>query len=303
MKEIPITSKNVFGLVSFIIMAFGFTFLFYHFGITIKDKPAEEEVEVKYTQKGLYIYPRYKIQVTNSDEPSTVTKEQFELIESGDTISGYMKNEDSFVTDKDVQFEKSLGIPILLFLYLGVLALGGGLLKSTKFFKNKVTRKNKLLKMIKGVTLALLYLYFITGLVFIGIVATNLFHKVNKSNQTEVTAIVLDSEDEENLIPYRAIRYSSYELLLAYQDKEGEQHITNRAVSSATYNKYNPGDSIKLRYRNNNVYDTFIVTEDTDEIISPFFSMQTFMLGFYIATVFVIIRAWRKRKRKQLEEG
>jgi len=299
MRAIPITSKNVFGFLSFIIMAIGFTFLFYHFGIAIKDRPAEEEVEVKYIQKGLYMYPRYKILVTNSENPSTVTKKQFDTIQIGDTISGYMKNEESFVTDKDVQFEKSLGIPILLFLYLAVFALAGGLFKSTTFFKNKMPGKEILLKIIKGATFALFYLFVITGLVLIGIVATNLFHKLNSWNKTEVEAMVLNANDEKHLIPYRAIRYNTYELLLTYQDKEREYHITNRAVSSATYDKYEPGDAITISYRNNNVYDTFIETESADEKIPVFLSIQTFLMVVYIAIVIAIIRGWRKKKRTQ----
>lgn len=51
--------------------------------------------------------------------------------------------------------------------------------------------------------------------------ATNLFHAVNTWNQTEVTPTVLDGEDEINRIPYRAIKYNTYEFVLAYEDKEG----------------------------------------------------------------------------------
>src|SRR5699024_6293743 len=76
MKAIPITTKNVSVFVAIILMTFGLTSLFYDFSSTIKDKPAEEKVEVKYSKKGLYSYPRYKIHVTNSEQPSTVTREQ-----------------------------------------------------------------------------------------------------------------------------------------------------------------------------------------------------------------------------------
>lgn len=303
MKEIPITTKNVFALVAFILMAFGFTVLFYNFSTTIEDKPAEEEVEIKYSKKGLYSYPRYKIHVTNSEESSTVTKQQFELIQPGDTITGYMKNEDSFITDKDFQFEKTLGTPILLFLYLGVLAMGGGLLRSTKFFKDSVSRKNKLHKIFKGVIITLVTFYIITGLVFAGIMTTNLFNEVNKGNQTEVTATVLHSEDEINQLVYRGVKYNTYELILVYQDKEGEEYITKKAVSSTTYKKYESEETIPLRYRNNNVHDTFVGKKDSSEVVSAFLSIETIMIGFYIATVVFIIRTWRKRKRKQQDKG
>lgn len=303
MKAIPITTKNVSVFVAIILMTFGLTSLFYDFSSTIKDKPAEEKVEVKYSKKGLYSYPRYKIHVTNSEQPSTVTREQFELIEPGDTVAGYMKNEDSFVTDQDIQFDKTLGIPILIFLYLGVLVFGGGLFRSTKFFKNNAAHKRTLYKMYKGVVFTSVALYIITGLVFIGIMATNLFHKINTGNQTEVTATVLDSEDEVNRIVYRGIKYNTYELLLAYQDEEGEEHLTKKAMSSTTYKKYNTEETLPLTYRNNNVYDTFISTRDGSEMIGAFLTIETTMLGFYIVTLIVIIRVWRKRKRNYQEEG
>src|SRR5699024_8933179 len=181
----------------------------------IKDKPAEEKVEVKYSKKGLYSYPRYKIHVTNSEQPSTVTREQFEIIEPGDTVAGYMKNENSFVTDQDIQFEKTLGIPILIFLYLGVLVFGGGFFRSTNFFKNNVTHKRTLYKMYKGVVLTSVALYIITVLVFISFMATSCFHKGNTHDEKVVTAVVLDSEDEINRLVYRAINDDTHVLVLA----------------------------------------------------------------------------------------
>lgn len=53
-----------------------------------------------------------------------------------------MKNKDTFVTEKDIQFEKLLGIPILIALYLVVFIFGAGLLKNTTFIKNKLAYKN-----------------------------------------------------------------------------------------------------------------------------------------------------------------
>lgn len=96
------------------------------------------------------------IPVTNSEKPSTAIKEQFESIQPGDTINGYMKNENSFITDKDFQFEKSLDIPVLIFLYLMVLTLGGGILRSTKFFKTYLGHKWIFHKAFKGLVLTLL---------------------------------------------------------------------------------------------------------------------------------------------------
>ena len=283
----------------FILITFGFTVLFYHFSTTIEEKPAEEEVEIKYSKKGLFLYPRYKIHVTNSETPSTVTKEQFESIQPGDTINGYMKDADSFITDKDFRFEKSLGIPILVFLYLTVLGLAGGLLKSTKLFQKNAKRQKIIDKILKGVLKTLLGLYIITGVVFTGIMAVNFFHSINSWNQTEVTATVVDGEEERNIIPYRATTYHTYEFFLMYQDKEGEKHITNKDVSNARYDKYESEETLPLSYRNNNVHDTFIANKDIGEFLTPFFRIESMLLVFYFATIVVIIRNWRKKKRKR----
>lgn len=38
--------------------------------------------------------------------------------------------------------------------------------------------------------------------------------------------------------------------------KKEEEHITNKAVSGATYEKYESEETDPRSYRNNNVYDT-----------------------------------------------
>src|SRR5690625_7751388 len=97
MKELPITFKNIFIFLMLVAMTYGFTWLYTNFSKTIKDEPAEETIEFKYSKKGLYLYPRFEVLVSNSERPSTVSKEQFESIHVGDKISGYMKNADTFV--------------------------------------------------------------------------------------------------------------------------------------------------------------------------------------------------------------
>src|SRR5699024_4699645 len=125
MRKIPINAKNISIFVMLILMAYGYTGLYIDFYQSIKDKPAEETVEVKYSKKGLYLYPRFEIYVTDSDRPNAVSRERFESIQPGDTINGYMKDGDTFVTEKDIQFDKLLGTPILIILYLALLAYGG----------------------------------------------------------------------------------------------------------------------------------------------------------------------------------
>lgn len=302
MRELPITFKNIFVFLMLIAMVYGFIWLYINFSKTIKDEPAEETVELKYSKKGLYLYPRFEILVSNSERPSTVSKEQFESIHVGDNISGYMKNADTFVTEKDIQFEKALGIPILIVLYLGVLIFGSGLLKSTKFMKRNQTCRNLLQKMVKMSIYTVLTLYILLGMIFLALTATNIFHKMNKWNQTEVTATVLGGDFNETR-SHRGASYTTYELFLRYQDQEGEDYITKKAVTGTTYNKYDINENIPLFYRNGNVYDTFIFTKSASEIWQAFLNLYTLFIGFYLVSLFAMFKAWRKKKQNQKETG
>src|SRR5699024_5665984 len=145
----------------------------------------------------------------------------------------------------------------------------------------------------------LLGLYNITGVVFTGIMAVNFFHAINSWNQTEVTATEVDGEEERNIIPYRRTTYHRYDVFLRYQYKDRVKHITNKDVSNATYDKYESEETLPLSYRNNNVHDTFIANKDIGEFLTPFFRIESMLLVFYFATIVVIIRNWRKKKRKR----
>lgn len=298
MRELPITFKKVFVFSMLVAMTYGFTWLYINFSETIKDNPVEETIKLKYSKKGLYLYPRFEILVSNSERPSTVSKAQFESIHVEDKISGYMKNAETFVTEKDIQFEKSLGIPILIVLYLGVLAFGVALLKGTKFITNSQTRKRILQRVLKISIYTFLTLYILLGLIFIALTATNIFHKMNKWDQTEVTATVLGGDFNETRT-HRGASYTTYELFLRYQDQAGEDHVTKKAVSGTTYNKYGMGEPIPLIYRNNNVYDTFIVTKSVNEIWPAIFNLYTLFIGFYLVSLVAMIKAWRKKKQNQ----
>ncbi|GIN74194.1 hypothetical protein J14TS2_46690 [Bacillus sp. J14TS2] len=298
MRAIPVTFKNILVILIFIAMTYGFTWLYINFNETIKDKPVEETIEIKYSKKGLYLYPRFEILVSNSERPSSVTKEQFESIHVGDKISGYMKNEETFVTEKDIQFEKLLGIPILAVLYLATFSFGIGLLKNVTWIKKWT---NILQRIVKVSISILLIIYVTTGFVLTVLAATNIFHKINKWNLTEVEATVWGG-DYDITRSYKGASYTTYELLLHYQDESGKDHLTKKAVTNTTYKQYDVNQAIPLLYRNNDVYDTFVFTKSINEIWPAFFNLYTFFLGFYYVSIFAMLKAWRKRKRKQVEE-
>lgn len=83
--------------------------------IQLKEEPIEGTVISKNNKKGLYLYPRFEIIVEGSDSFSMVTKEQFESITIGNQVTGYMRAEEPFMTDKDIQMELLIGISISIF--------------------------------------------------------------------------------------------------------------------------------------------------------------------------------------------
>lgn len=301
MNEVPLTSKNIFTFLLLLAITLGFTLLLVYFNQTIKDEPVEETIEFKYSKKGLYLFPRFEIHVSNSERPSIVSKEQYESIAIGDKISGYKKNADTFVTEKDIQFEKGLGMVILFFLYFITLAYLGLLLKNTKFFAKSKKFKNILHQLIKINMYGFLTIYIVVGMLFTVLTATNVFHKLNKWNQTVGEATVLGGDFHQTR-SQRGASYTTYELFLLYQDKEGTNYITKKAVTGNTYNTYNSKEAVPLIYRNNNEYDTFIQTKHVNEVWPAFMNLYIFFITFYLISFFFLIKAWRKKKHKQSQQ-
>ncbi|GAA0336398.1 hypothetical protein GCM10008931_29990 [Oceanobacillus oncorhynchi subsp. oncorhynchi] len=167
--------------------------------------------------------------------------------------------------------------------------------------KNKLSYKNIVQKIFMTSLLTLLGLYLLTGLILIALITTNIFHKINSWNQTEVTATVLGGDYNETR-SQRGASYTTYELFLHFQDQEGNDYITKKAVTGTTYNKYDLDESIPLIYRNNNADDTFIATKSANEIWPAFLNLYTFFIGFYLVSVFAMIRGWRKKKKRQQEK-
>ena len=299
MKDIPITFKNVATSMMFVVMAAGFTTLYIYNINIFEGEPVEEIIEQKYSKKGLYLYPRFEIVVSNSDQPSRVTREQFESIQIGDQISGIRRGE-TFLTSKDIQFEKRVSIPIFIFLYFGVFAYGGGLLREIKFIKGNQTLLNllnRILRMLKAIVLAT---YISIGAYFVTMTATNAFNKLNKINQTEVIATLLD-RDLLEIRTQRGASYTTYELFLGYQDQEGNDYVTKKAVTRPTYYKYAFKESMPLTYRNNNMYDTFVSVEGTDEVLPAYFNLYTIFMGLYIFSLLIMFKAWRNKKNNKKE--
>src|SRR5699024_5356465 len=131
--SIQITFRHILALLLFVLFAVGFQFLLLNQD-TLSDR-TEVTIESKHSKKGLYMYPRYEIKIEGMDEYSKISKEEFEHLRVGDTISGYLYSENSFTTDTERQFEMRLGIFIQFVLYLFVLFFFFGMLNNTEFIK------------------------------------------------------------------------------------------------------------------------------------------------------------------------
>jgi|SRR5699024_9816206 len=297
-KELPITIKNIALLIFLILLTSGL-----HYLITDLqgDKEVEAKVLLKNSKKGLYLYPRFEVLVEGSDNASMISKEKYESIKIGDKVSGYIRGEESFVTEDDIQFELMIGIPILISFYIILLLWITGMLNSTAFVKRREKLRRTIMFTFLGSVTAILTIYLIAGFIMTSLLATNVFNKLNKFNLTETEAIVLGG-DWNRTRSHRGGSYTTYELFLLYSDEENELYVTKKAVTGPTYEAYDVDDEITLFYRNNNVNDTFVQAESFEEIWPAFVNMFTFFIGLYLVSVFFIIRHWRKKYRNNDNE-
>lgn len=302
-KELPITFKSISLLIFILLLTTGFHYLIVDTN-ALKEKPVEDLVTAKHSKKGLYLYPRFEIQVEGSETPTMVSKEQFETITKGDTVSGFMRSEDTFMTEKEIQVELMIGIPILVLLYFVLFLWIIGLLNSTTFVKNR-NKVSKVMKIaFKSAVTAILTIYLVSGFILTSLVAINVFHKLNKLNKlnlTETSAIVLGG-DWDRVRSHRGGSYTTYELLLLYASDENGIHITKKAVTGPTYDAYEQGETITLFYRKNNEYDTFVEAESLQEVVFTFVNFFIFIIGMYLVSVFYLIRHWRKKRQDKHEQ-
>ena len=91
-----------------------------------------------------------------------------------------MRNEDTFLTDKNIQFESMIGIPVLVLLYLVLFFWIIALLNSTTFVKRRKRMYKVMAIAFKSTVIVMFIMYLISGLIMISLVATNTFHKLNK---------------------------------------------------------------------------------------------------------------------------
>ncbi|HLQ73167.1 MAG TPA: hypothetical protein VK125_02985 [Bacillota bacterium] len=299
-QSIQITVRHVFALFLFILFAVGFQFLLLNQD-ALSDR-TDVTIESKHSKKGLYLYPRYEIKIEDMDEYAQISKEEFEHLRIGDTISGYLYNENSFKTDTERQFEMRLGIFIQFILYLFVLFFFFGMLNHTKFIKRRKKPHRIVTNIFRSTLITIVATYLLTGFIFMSLVGVNLFHKFNVFNLTEATTIPYD-DVSTTYRSHRGTGYTTDELFVYYIDANDESHLTRKAVSSETYRKYLRGEEVTLYYRNNNVDDTFVKVESMKEVWPALINILTIIMGLYLVSVFFLIKKWRQKRQKKRENN
>lgn len=300
--EVPINVKNIFLLILYLLFAVGFQFLILNVIKELNDEQIGATVESKHIKKGLYLYPRFEVYVEGFESPMKISKEEYDDLSIGDKVYGSVRNEDKLMTATEIKFELMIGIPILLLLYIVVILWSSSMLNSSSFIKRQKRLHRFIMKTRKHATFVLFFLYLFAGAIMIILVGINAFNKVNKMNLTKTEAIVLGS-DWDHIRSPKGGSYSTYELFLKYKDNKGESHITQKAVTSTTYDLYDQFDKVTLYYRNNNIYDTFIQTKSMKEYVFAFINLITIILALYLfSIIFIIYRRRKKRFAKQEEQ-
>lgn len=299
-RKVPLTTKNIFAMIIFILLSVGFTFLYFGNGIFDEAKPVEKTIERIHIKKGLYLYPRYEVVVEGEEQSNDITKEQFESHDFGDTISGYETSYGDFRTTLDKRYENTIGLVILIVLYWSTIFFGAGLLQNARF----IAKDDKRVNVVEKITMTFLYmilgLFIVVGTVFAALTINNLFHKVNTSNQTVVEGIVLTGD--YNRSGTGRHMHTEYELFIYYLDNQANEYITRKAVTRQTYASYEQEEPIEIAYRNSNPADIFVVTKDSKEVIGAFTHIFAIMIGLYFVLLFFIVRKFVKKRRESNEE-
>lgn len=232
-RKIPVTKKNIFALIIFILFSIGFTFLYFGNGIFDDAKPIEKTIERIHIKKGLYLFPRYEVVVEGAERSNDITKDQFESLDFGDTILGYETSYGDFRTALDKRYENLIGLVVLLVLYCATAFFSSGLLQNARFIAKDDKRRIFVRKITMTFIYTLLGLLFVVGTVFAALTLNNLFHKINTLNQTEVEGVVLTGDYNRS----GSGRYTQtdYELFIYYQDRQANDYITKKAVTRQTY--------------------------------------------------------------------
>lgn len=235
----------------------------------------EEPIIGKFSEKGVYFGPFYKI-VTEDKGESYVTKKQFYDVDSEDTVTGYQTNKFSFFTSLDIIYDGAKLMIIILI--LGILFFSFSFYFYDNFFRKKKRQKSVFQqreKWSKKLVDFSLILYVIITFIILLLVSGNLFHQIATFGQTNSNAKIIDEEVTRGIGRYAT---DTYEFYIYYSDTDENGYIVKKRINYLTYNKYKDGSSIPIHYQNKNPANIFIQLESITDVFSSLLSMKTFIL-------------------------
>ena len=260
-------------VISFCVFAFCI-FLFSAYFVGNK-QIVDEPIIGKFSEKGVYFGPFYKI-ITEDKGENYVTKKQFFDVDSRDTVTGYQTNKFSFFTSLDIMYD---GAKLMLIIVI----LGTLFFSFSFYFYNNFVRKKRRKKSTfqqrkkwseKLVDFSLIFYVIITFIILL-LVSGNLFHQIVPFGQTNTNAKIIGEEVTRGIGRYAT---DTYEFFIYYSDTDENEHIVKKRINYLTYNKYKDGSSIPIQYQNKNPANIFIQLESMTDVFSSLLSMNTFIL-------------------------
>ena len=265
---------------------------------TIYDKTAEKYIfngmsYIVLLQPGLLektiskIAPGYRV---------GVSKLEFEALEIGDTIDGYLI-EGVFYTPSELKYEDRSLYFVLGFVGLYPLAYICYLLFKIKRFEKFVERHDFGLGVIMytvfwgGLSVLLLFMYREMAADL-----KNGYEKFYGENYIETVATITDqytySGSGRDYQQY-------YYLALAYQDESGEQYHLTKEVRRNTYLNYLDGE-LPIKYKKDNPYNAFAQKTEKRDVFNFLTSQEIWMhfLGIIITALLSYALFLMNRKRR-----
>lgn len=263
------------------------------FFLTSDKEAVAYEVLEKQSEKGLFMKPRYQVIVnSDSDVPNYVSKKQFDSLDVGDMIHGHETFEYGFFTKMDQFYDGSLLlIGIIFFALMFLIILFGFIvtIPTVDDYFNKREEKETPKKEKRNWTgMGFLIIVVIFMLIYSIPYTVNLVHKLVPINQTVTQGEIIDSEYNRNTTP--KADYSTYEFTILFTAHDEKEYQVKKGVTSLTYDMYQHGSMIDIKYRNKNPYDIFIQTQDVNEFFGVIFNVHTLIYGFIIFIFYLLFR-------------
>ncbi|MFJ7744554.1 hypothetical protein [Peribacillus sp. NPDC097295] len=231
-----------------------------------------------------------------------VEKEEFDKLEIGDTVSGYIID-GTFHNQEDLKGEYSsyyIGLIFVSIFIIGYISYWLSKIKMVTSFFHRMEQK-RLFNSLLGVLLyGLFYGGMLTGLSFgfyyMGQMAMNAYDKYSDEDRIETTAVVTDHFADLDVGRYAD---SEYFLALSFENQANETVYVTKEVTSHAYYAYKD-QPVPISYHEENPYKIFLQETSWKDVFQIMTTNE--MMIYYIvclitvAMIYVFI-CWRRYKK------